>query len=187
MTSLRLTPILGAVACTVATLVLVLLAAQSAHAQVSAAARTAGTAQGPWAGRAAFNAQGEQVQAAGQRRVNGDGQGNVHGAAGSGFNTAAGGQGLRTRSFERNADGSIDARNQASMSTANGGGAERSGSFTRSADGSSASGARSTTVNNARTGVTFDGQTTYTKGSGFSGSASCTDAAGNKVTCGANR
>jgi len=158
MTSIRFTPILGAVACTAATLVLVLLSAQSAHAQ-----------------------------AAGQRRIHGDGSGNVHGAAGSGFNTAAGGQGLRTRSFERNADGSIDARNQASMSTANGGGAERSGSFTRSADGSSASGARSTTVNNARTGVTFDGQTTYTKGSGFSGSASCTDAAGNKVTCGANR
>lgn len=158
MTSIRFTPILGAVACTAATLVLVLLSAQSAHAQ-----------------------------AAGQRRIHGDGSGNVHGAAGSGFNTAAGGQGLRTRSFERNADGSVDARNQASMSTANGGSAERSGSFTRSADGSSASGARSTTVNNAPTGVTFDGQTTYTKGSGFSRSASCTDAAGNTVACGANR
>jgi hypothetical protein len=166
---------------------MVLLAAQSAHAQVHAAARTTGNAQGPWTGRAAFNAQGEQVQAAGRRGVNGDGQGNLSGAAGSGFSTASGGQGLRTRSFERNADGSVSARNEASASTANGGSASSQSSFTRSADGSSASGERSTSVSNTRTGVTFDGSTSYAKGSGFSRSASCTDAAGNTVSCGNRR
>lgn len=154
----RLTSFLGATVCTAGLLMLVLLAAQPAQAQVSA-----------------------------RGRVSGDGQGNVHGAAGSGFNTAAGGQGLRTRSFDSHADGSVTARNQASVSTANGGSASSQASYTRSAGGSSASGQRSTSVSNARTGVTFDGSTTYTKGSGVSRSASCTDAAGNTVTCGANR
>jgi len=45
----------------------------------------------------------------------------------------------------------------------------------------------SSTATNANTGVTYDGSTTYTKGSGISRSAGCTDAAGNAVTCGSAR
>jgi hypothetical protein len=115
--------------------------------------------------------------------VNADGQGNVHGAAGNGFSTAAGGQGLRTSKFNRSADGSLAASNNASVTTANGGSAERNGSFSRSTDGT-ASGWRDTTVTNASTGVTFNGSTSYTQGSGVSRSASCKDASGNTVSCG---
>jgi hypothetical protein len=115
--------------------------------------------------------------------VNGDGQGNVQGAAGSSFSTAAGGQGLRSSGFKRGADGSLTAGNSASVTAANGGSAERNGYFTRSADGT-ATGSRGTTVTNANTGVTFDGSTSYTQGSGVSRSASCKDASGNTVSCG---
>lgn len=92
-----------------------------------------------------------QGQAFGRAGVRSDGNGNVHGAAGSGFSTDAGGQGLRTRSFNRSSDGSVSAQSQGHATTAN--------------------------------GTTFDGSTTYTKGSGFSRSASCRDAAGNAVSC----
>ena len=154
MKRLNLTTILAASAATAAGLVLITMATQSAQAQVHAAS---------------------------QRRLATDGSGSVHAVAGSGFNTVAGGQGLRTRSLNREADGSVHARNQDSVSGANGGSAERSGSFTRSADGS-ASGERNTSVSGVN-GGSFDGSTSYTKGSGFSRSASCKDSAGNTVSC----
>ena len=56
-----------------------------------------------------------------------------------------------------------------------------------SADGSTASATRNTTATNANTGVSYDGSTTWTKGSGFSRSGSCTDSGGNTVTCGTQR
>lgn len=124
MKRIHLTSLLAAIAATAAGLVMVTMAAQSSHAQ---------------------------VHAGGQRRVATDGNGNVNAVAGSGFNTAAGGQGLRTRSFQRDADGNASARSQTSVTGAN--------------------------------GKSFDGSTTYTKGSGFSRSASCKDAAGNSVSC----
>lgn len=120
--------------------------------------------------------------AAGRRGIASDGQGNTAGRSASGFSTAGGGQGLRSRQFTRSADGGIDASGQANASGSHGS-AERSSSFTRNADGS-ASGQRSTSVTNANTGVTLDGSTTYSKGSGISRSASCKDASGNTVSCG---
>jgi hypothetical protein len=155
MKRIHLTSILAAAAATGAGLVMITMAAQSAHAQINAG---------------------------GQRRLVTDGSGNVNAAAGSGFNTAAGGQGLRTRSFNRDADGSVSARGQGSATGATGASAQRSGSYTRSADGSSASGERNTPVTGAN-GGTVDGSTTYTKGSGFSRSASCKDSSGNTVSC----
>lgn len=130
--------------------------------------------------------QGAGGAAAGQRGVVADGQGNAQGATRSGFTTQAGAHGQRTGNFQRSADGSVNANGQASATGRNGGSAERSASLDRNADGS-ASGRRSTTATNANTGVTFDGQTTYTKGSGVSRTGSCTDASGQSVTCGSAR
>jgi hypothetical protein len=141
------------------------------------------TAQGGLAGRQSVSTDGNLGAAAGQRRVIGDGQGNVNGASHSAFTTDGGTQGSRSARYDRNADGSASASNNASAIGRDGGSAERSGSYTRNADGT-ASGQRSTSVTNANTGVTVDGSTTYTKGSGFSRSATCTDAAGNAVSCG---
>lgn len=154
MKRIHLTSLLAAIAATAAGLVMITMAAQSSHAQ---------------------------VHAGGQRRLAADGTGNVNAVAGSGFNTAAGGQGLRTRSLNRDADGSVHARSQGGVSGANGGSAERNASFTRNADGT-ASGERNTSVTGAN-GNSFDGSTSYTRGSGFSRSASCKDAAGNTVSC----
>jgi hypothetical protein len=153
MTRIHLPSILAAVAATAAGLMVITLAAPS-HAQ---------------------------GQAFGRGALRGDGSGNAHGAAGSGFSTDAGGQGLRTRSFNRGSDGSISAQSQGHVTTANGASASSQNSFTRNADGTAA-GERNATVTGAN-GTTFDGSTTYTKGSGFSRSASCRDAAGNTVSC----
>lgn len=139
------------------------------------------TVQGGLAGRSAFASHGDRGAIAGQRGIVGDGQGNVAGASAGGFTTESGGHGQRTRRFSRSSDGSASASGQGSVSGQNGS-ANRSGSFTRNADGS-ASGERSTTATNANTGVTFDASTSYTKGSGVTRSATCTDAAGNTVAC----
>jgi hypothetical protein len=160
-------------------------AVQVAHAQlrIDAHAGAVQTAQGALGARSGFAAQGSNGVAAGRRGFVADGQGNVDGAAASGFTTAGGAQGGRSARFSRSADGSTTASANASASGQNGS-AERSGSWNRNADGS-ASGQRQTTLTNSNTGNTFDASTTYTKGSGFSRSASCKDAAGNTVTCGA--
>lgn len=143
------------------------------------------TAAGGLSARAAGSIQSSTLDAAGQRRVFGDGQGNVAGTRSGAFTTAGGAEGARSLRFKRSDDGSVNASSQGSVNGANGS-ADRSASYTRNADGS-ASGERSTTATNANTGVTLDASTTYTKGSGFSRSASCKDAAGNTVTCGSAR
>jgi hypothetical protein len=154
MTRVHLPSILAAAVATAAGLVMITMAAPAAHAQ---------------------------GQAFGRGALRSDGNGNIHAAAGSGFSTDAGGQGLRTRSINRGSDGSLSAQSQGQAPTASGASASAQNAFTRNADGT-ASGARSTTVTGAN-GATFDGSTTYTKGSGFSRSASCRDAAGNPVSC----
>jgi hypothetical protein len=139
----------------------------------------------PLHARKTFSAQGNNGALAGQRGLVADGQGNVNAGSAGAFNTANG-QGLRTSKVQRSSDGSINASTNGSASGTNGS-ANSSSSFTRSADGSSASGSRNTSATNSNTGVTYDGSTTYTKGSGFSRSGSCTDASGNTVTCGSAR
>lgn len=88
-------------------------------------------------------------------------------------------------SVTRSSDGqgNVSASGSGGFATSSGVMGRRGGSFARNADGS-VSAERNTTATNANTGVGFDGSTTYTKGSGVSRSASCTDAAGNSVTCG---
>lgn len=121
------------------------------------------------------------------RRGNGisDGQGNAAARRGGAFTTADGTQGQRSTQYRRSDDGSVDASRIGSVS-GDKGSAEGSRSFERGADGE-ASGQRSTTATRAETGVTYEGSTTYTKGSGFSRSASCVDASGATVTCGSAR
>jgi hypothetical protein len=114
------------------------------------------TAAGGVAARSAGSYNGSNIDAAGQRRLRADGQGNVNASASS------------------------------ALSTVNGSTASRTARFSRSADGT-ASGQRSSTATNADTGVTWNGSTTYTQGSGVSRSGGCTDAAGNTVTCGSAR
>jgi hypothetical protein len=158
-------------------------ATPAAHADSVFGGRTvAQRSNGGIVGQSNVAAQGSRGTFRGLRGVVSDGEGNVSGATGSAFATAGGGQGSRSARFDRTSDGAITATGQASASGANGS-ADRSGSFTKSADGA-ASGERSTTLTNANTGVTFAGSTTYTKGAGFSRSASCKDAAGNTVSCG---
>lgn len=160
------------------------LCAPAAHADpvLHAHRGAAGTAGGGLTARSGFALHGAEGGAAGRRRVVADGEGRVHAAGASGFSTADGGQGRRSGQLHRDADGSVEASMQARASGSKGS-AERSGSYSRDGDGN-ASAERSTTATNANTGVTFEGATSYTQGSGFSRSASCSDADGNTVTCG---
>lgn len=162
------------------------LAALPAQAQpaLDGHARTFQGADGGRAAHAGATVNGSRLKASRQQGAAADGQGNVGAGKGGGFTTASGGQGLRSRQFNRSADGSANASGQGALTTANGSSADRSGSFTRDADGN-ASGDRSTTATNANTGMTMDASTSYTKGSGISRSTTCHDAAGNTVSCGA--
>lgn len=82
--------------------------------------------------------------------------------------------------------GKVDASAGSAFTTTNGSSGSTSKRFTRNADGT-ASGERSTTATNADTGVTFNGSTRYTRGSGMSRSGGCTDASGQGVPCGSAR
>jgi hypothetical protein len=119
-------------------------------------------------------------------RVNGDGSGHGIAQRGGTFTTANGAEGGRSQRLVRGEDGAVRATSRAGVSGDNGSAAS-SKTVTRSADGSTASAERNTTATNNHTGVTYDGQTTWTKGSGLSRSGSCKDSAGNTVTCGSQR
>lgn len=86
------------------------------------------------------------------------------------------------RHVSADGQGNVNAVGGGGFSTAAGGTGLHTRSFNRSADGS-ASGQSNTTVTNANTGVTLDGNTIYAKSSGITRSVSCKDAGGNTVTC----
>lgn len=161
------------------------LSAPTAQAQrlADAHARAVQTAGGGLAANSGATFRGDRVAAGRQQNLASDGQGNVAAGSAKGFSTDSGARGSRSGKFKRTSDGAVNASGQGSASTANGSSADRSGEFTRNADGT-ASGQRSTTATNANTGVSLDASTTYTKGSGLSRSATCTDSAGNTVSCG---
>jgi hypothetical protein len=143
-------------------------------------------AQGGTSLRAVANVNGSRLDASARQRLVSDGQGNVKAAGARSFATAAGGQGTTSARLRRQADGSVDASRQGSVTTADGGSAQRETTYTRNADGQG-SAERSTSATNARTGVTYEGSATWTRGQGRSRSGTCTDAAGNAVTCGSAR
>jgi hypothetical protein len=146
---------------------------------------SAQTAQGGVLARGASGARGEHGAIGRDRGIVSDGNGNTAGGYAGGFTTEGGAQGQRRTRFKRNADGSASATSQASASGSNGS-ADRNASYTRNADGT-ASGERTTTITNNGTGVTLDGTTTYTKGSGAAREVTCRDASGNAVACGPSR
>lgn len=119
-------------------------------------------------------------------RIVGDGNGHGIAQRGGTFTTANGAQGGRSQRLVRTEDGAVNASSRAGVSGDNGSAAS-SKTVTRSADGSSASAERNTSATNNNTGVTYDGSTTWAKGSGVSRSGSCKDSAGNTVTCGSQR
>lgn len=159
-----------------------LIAAQPALAEPLLPGRLAEAAGGsPFAARANTAVHGEQGAYGRRQAIVGDGAGNVAGANQGAFTTQSGAQGARSSRFKRGADGSVQADSHGAVS-GDKGSAQRDASFTRTADGS-ASGERTTTATNNKTGVTYDASTSYSKGSGISRSASCTDASGNSVAC----
>ncbi len=148
---------------------------------IAAVAAASGAAAETQGARQRYALVGDSAAAAGHRGLVADGQGHAAGASRAGVTTASGGQGLRTRAFERSSDGSAAARGEASYSGPKVS-AQRSGSATRSADGS-ASAERSGSITRAETGHTVSSSASYTQGDGVSRSVSCTDAAGQSIDC----
>jgi hypothetical protein len=103
----------------VATVSFAWLATARAEPRVHADRVANQTAQGGLALRsgAAFN--GSNVDAAGQRRLLGDGQGNVSASGNSGFTTASGSTGQRSTRFTRSADGTAAGERHTTATNAN--------------------------------------------------------------------
>lgn len=110
-----------------------------------------------------------------------DGAGNGAFASGRAFRGPNGGRGARIGGTTWGADGSV---NHASGFRASGarGSVQSSGSATRSADGDVHQN-RTTTATSSATGNTRTTTESYSKDAGLSRSTTCTDAAGNAITC----
>ncbi len=77
------------------------------------------TAQGGLAARSAGAFNGNNVNAAGNRRVLSDGDGNVNARANSAFTTANGSSGSTSKRFTRNADGTASGERNTTATNAN--------------------------------------------------------------------
>lgn len=77
------------------------------------------TANGGLAVRSAGSVNGSQVDAAGQRRLRTDGQGNVTAQGNAAFTTANGSSGSRGARFTRNADGTASGERSSTATNAN--------------------------------------------------------------------
>jgi hypothetical protein len=131
--------------------------------------------------------------------------GSVSHQGGHSVQGANGGYDNGHNSWSHNPDGSGQASWQNNGKGANGGSVDSSGNFTRGSDGTvtgssqtSASGARgsyngSTSAANGTTthdsdvtaanGDSYQGETSYTKGQGYTHSGTCKDAQGNVISC----
>lgn len=115
------------------------------------------------------------------RRTTTDGNGDVTTSRGTAFRGPNGGSGTRYGSNTVNADGNASHQSGLSASGERGS-VETSGSASRSADGTVQQ-SRNTTLTNASTGNTMNVSESYSKGSGVTRSASCSDASGNAIPC----
>lgn len=115
------------------------------------------------------------------RRVQSDAAGNEYGASGAAATTANGGRFNRAGTFSRSADGS-STRQGGYQASGQQGSIVSSGSSTRNADGT-VYGDRNTQINNAKTGINKDIDTSYATGQGVTRTATCTDAMGVSVAC----
>jgi hypothetical protein len=95
------------------------LAMAHADPQVHANRAVNQTAQGGLALRSGGAFNGNNVDAAGQRRLLTDGQGNVSASGNSGFTTASGSTGNRSTRFTRNADGTATGERNTTATNAN--------------------------------------------------------------------
>jgi hypothetical protein len=107
-----------AVAC-VAIVSFAWLATAYAEPQVHASRALNQTAQGGLALRSGGAFNGSNVDAAGQRRLLGDGQGHVSASGNSAFTTASGSTGNRSAQFTRSADGTAAGERTTSATNAN--------------------------------------------------------------------
>ena len=109
-----------------------------------------------------------------------DRQGNAAGGSAAAVKGPGGAMGARAGGWTHSADGSTQHQSRGAVSGTRGKMAS-SGSMTRGANGS-VSGARNTAAT-ASSGATYEGQTTYDKGSGATHTSTCTNAAGAVVPC----
>lgn len=114
------------------------------------------------------------------RRTRVDDDGNVTSGRAAAVRTPEGGRAVRAGRITRSPDGTVTHQG-ALAATGDKGTVKSQGSMTRSAEGD-VSGERSTSATGAQ-GNTYQGSTTYSKGEGIDHSATCTDAAGNAITC----
>ena len=168
---------------------------------------------GGWSGDGsggAIHASGGAYSGPGGRAVRGSythwqSNGGVTHQGGHGVQGTNGGYDNGHNSYTHNPDGSGQASWQNNGQSANGGSVNSSGNFSRGSNGivtgssqTSASGAKgsyhgSTTSANGTTthdgdytnasGDSYQGQTSYTKGQGYTQSGSCSDAQGNTIPC----
>lgn len=110
-----------------------------------------------------------------------DGEGNAAGGSASGFKTPGGAKGFRAGMTTRSADGTVNHQSGGAVSGTNGS-ASSYGSFSKNADGT-ASGSRSTTAQSKTSEASYQGNTTYNSSDGVQHSGTCTNAAGESVTC----
>ncbi len=115
------------------------------------------------------------------RNATADGQGNASVSSRGAAVGAQGGVAVRQGSTTRSADGSASHSGTVSAQNAHGS-LHSSGGATRNADGTVTQ-ARSTTATSAATGNSVQAQSSYSKDSGLSRSATCYDASGTAMAC----
>ena len=114
------------------------------------------------------------------RSVVTDGQGNATTRSGAAYRGPNGSTAERRGSATGSSDGSVSRQSSASASGAQGS-AQTTASYQRNADGS-ASSTRNTTATGAN-GNTYQGNTSWTKGSGVQHTGTCKDPSGNVISC----
>ncbi|HEY9104217.1 hypothetical protein [Chitinimonas sp.] len=114
------------------------------------------------------------------RALTTDGQGNAQAASGGRFRTASGATGWRKSDTQRSADGSVSHEGAFATSGAKGN-VQSSGNYNKAADGT-VSGSRNTTATGAN-GNSYTGSTQYDSANGVTHTGTCTDAAGNVISC----
>jgi hypothetical protein len=115
------------------------------------------------------------------RTATADGQGNASVSSRGAAVGAQGGVAVRQGSTTRSADGSASHSGTVSAQNAQGS-LQSSGGATRNADGSVTQ-ARTSTATSAATGNSVQTQSSYSKDSGLSRSATCYDASGTAMAC----
>ena len=114
------------------------------------------------------------------RTMSTDGQGNLAAGSATAFKTPAGTVGGRGGVATRTSDGTVN--HQSGMAVSGSMGSVQSqGGFSKASDGT-VTGSRNTSVQ-AQSGASYQGQTSYSTGSGLTHTGTCTDAYGNQVAC----